>query len=87
MSCPLKDHRENGKVKRMIRKVNERLRTEKIVLERWNNGLSSILFALRSEIGKDGKSVFGRYKGHKPNTLKSAMVNGIVSKNDPKSIN
>ena len=55
--CPIKDHRGNGKVERMIRIINERLRVNnKVVLERRNKNLSRILFALRTEIGKDGKS-------------------------------
>ena len=38
--CPVKDHRGNGKVERMIKTLNERLRTQKnVVLERRNNGL------------------------------------------------
>ena len=45
--CPVKDHRGNGKVERMIKTSNERLRTQKnVVLERKNNGLSKPLIAL-----------------------------------------
>ena len=45
--CPVKDHRGNGKVERMIKTLNERLRTQKnVVLERRNNGLSKTLIAL-----------------------------------------
>ena len=57
--CPIRDHRGNGKVERMIRTINERLRTnEKIAVERDKNGISNILFALRTEKGADGKSAF-----------------------------
>ena len=74
--CPIKDHRGNGKVERMIRTINERLRVDnRVVLERKNRNLSRILFALRTEIGKDGKSAFERHKKQKPNTPKTAMVN------------
>ena len=68
----------------MIEIVNERLRTQKeVVLGRKYKGLSSILFALRWEIEKDGKSSFERHKRHNINTLKSAMINGHVPENDP----
>ena len=45
--CPIRDHRGNGKVERMIRTINERLRTNReIIVERGNQGISEILFAL-----------------------------------------
>ena len=47
---PRKDHRGNGKAKRILRTINERLRTnETIVDERDNNEISIILFELRTE--------------------------------------
>ena len=68
----------------MIRTINERLRVDnKVVLERRNKNLSRILFALRTEIGKDGKSAFERHKKQKPNTPKTAMVNEFISERDP----
>ena len=61
--CPIKDHRGNGKVERMIKTLNKRLRVDnKVVLERENKSLSRILFTLRTEFGKDGKSAFERHK-------------------------
>ena len=69
--CPIRDHRGNGKVERMMRTLNERLRTDReIVLTKKNVGLSRILFALRSEKGKDGKSAFERHTNREPNTKK-----------------
>ena len=82
--CPIKDHRGNGKVERMIRTINERLRVDnRVVLERKCKNLSRILFALRTEIGKDGKSAFERHKKQKPNTSKTAMVNDFISERYP----
>ena len=82
---PVRDHRENGKVERMIRTTNERLRTnKKIVVERERSQLSKILFALRSEKGVDGKSAFEKHMGRKPNTLKSAMIGKCILDKDPR---
>ena len=82
--CPIRDNRGNGKVERMIRTINEQLRTnEKIVVERDKNGISNILFALRMEKGADGKSAFERQLGRKPNTLKSVMVEKCLLERDP----
>ena len=51
--CLIRDHRGNGKVERMIRTVNERLRTsKKIVVERERSGLSKILFAQDQKRGR-----------------------------------
>ena len=82
--CPIRDHRGNGKVERMIRTLNERLRTDReIVLTKKNVGLSRILFALRSEKGKDGKSAFERHTNREPNTPKKAMSNSCILDKDP----
>ena len=83
--CPIRDHRGNGKSERMIRTINERLRTnKKIVVERERSGLSKILFALRSEKGIDGKSAFEKHMGRKPNTLISAMIGKCILDKDPR---
>ena len=59
--CPVRDHRGNGKVERMIRTINERLRTNtKVLIFKDKSGTSNILCALRSEKGTDGKSAFER---------------------------
>ena len=69
--CPIRDHRGNGKVERMIRTLNERLRTNReILVQKDTSGLSNILFALRTEKGVDNTSAYERQMGRKPNTLK-----------------
>ena len=48
--CPVRDYKGNGKVERMIRTSNERLRTNtKILISKDKSGILNILFALRSE--------------------------------------
>ena len=80
--CPVRDHRGNGNVERMIRTINERLRTnKKIVVESGKNEISNILFALRSE--KDGKSAFEKHMDRKPNTLKSVMIEKRILDKNP----
>ena len=82
--CPIRDHRGNGKVERMIRTLNERLRTNrKIVVEKNTSGLSNILFALRTEKGVDNTSAYERHMGRKPNTIKSAMIRKCFLEKDP----
>ena len=47
--CPIHDHRGNGKVERLIRTINERLKAnQRIVLDKDNTGLSELLYALRT---------------------------------------
>ena len=65
----------------MIRTVNERLRAmRKIILQRDSSG---ILFALRTEIGADGKSSFVEQTARFLNTLKSAMIRKYLLEKDP----
>ena len=47
------------------------------------NGISNLLFALKSEIGKDGKSVMERHNGRKPNTEKSRIIEKCILDKDP----
>ena len=48
ITCPIRDHRGNGKVERLIRTINERLRTNKqVILTKDKTGLSEILYSLR----------------------------------------
>ena len=48
IKCPINDHKDNGKVERLIRTINERLRTnQNIILDKDNTGLSEMLYALR----------------------------------------
>ena len=82
--CPVRDHSGNGKVERMIRTINERLRTnDKSVIERNKNRISDILFAFRTKKGADGKSAFEKQTGKKPNTLKAAMIQKCILEKDP----
>ena len=82
--CPVRDHRGNGKVERMIRTINERLRTNKeIIISKEKKGLPKILFALRSERGSDGKSAFEKHIGRKPNTPKSRLIEKCILEKDP----
>ena len=74
-SCPVKDHRGNEKVERMIRTINERLRNHNnIVIEKDTKGISKTLFALRTEKRKDGKSPFEKHTNRKPNTPKKIIL-------------
>ena len=76
---PVGDHRGNGKIERMIRTINEILRTNKNTLvSKGKSGISNILFALRSEKGIDGKSAFVRQNGRSPNTLKTRIFEKYV---------
>ena len=87
ITCPVRDHRGNGKIERLIRTINERLRTNKsIVLKREKSGLSEILYALRTGQKADGKSPFEKLYKRQPNTVKSNVVERIknVSKTEPK---
>ena len=82
--CPVRDHKGNGKVEKMIRTINERLRTNtKILISKDKSGISNILFALRSEKGPDKKSAFERQNGRKPNTEKSRMIEKCILDQDP----
>ena len=82
--CPIRDHRGNGKVERMIRTLNERLGTNrKIVVQKDTSGLLNILFALRTEKRVDNTSAYERQMGRKPNTLKSAMIRKCFLEKDP----
>ena len=64
----VRDHRGNGKIERLIRTINERLRTNKqIVVQRDNSGLSKILFALRMYPTKMGNR-------HTRNTLVRNLI-------------
>ena len=47
VECPIRNHRGNGKIERLIRTINERLRTNKKIVSQDKSGLSEILFALR----------------------------------------
>ena len=87
ITCPVRDHRGNGKIERLIRTINERLRTNKnIVPKREKSRLSEILYALRTGQKADGKSPFEKLYGRQTNTVKSNVVERIknVSETEPK---
>ena len=51
--CPTYNHRRNGKVERLIRTVNERLRTNiEVLAERQNKLFYQLVSALRTSKGK-----------------------------------
>ena len=76
--CPVRDHRGNGKIERLIRTINERLRTNKqIILTKDKSGLSEILYSLRVNKKKDGSSPFEKHMGRKPNS-KIKPSEGII---------
>ena len=82
--CPVRDHSGNGKVERMIRAINERLRkNHKIVIERNKNGIFDILFVLRTGKSTKGYSTFEKQTGRKPKTLKSALIQKCILEKDP----
>ena len=83
---PMRDHRGNGKIERLIRTINERLRTNKqILVTEYQSGLSEILYALRVNKKKDGTSPFERQMGRQPNTVKSNLMSKLlaISEQDP----
>ena len=87
ITCPVRDHRGNGKIERLIRTINEKLRTNKqIILTKDKSGLSEILYALRVSKKKDGRSPFEKHMGKEPNTVKSNLVGKFmdISEKDPK---
>ena len=48
ITCPIRDHRRNGKIERLIRTINEQLQASKqIYLSKDKMGLSEILYSLR----------------------------------------
>ena len=73
--CPVYDHRGNGKVERLIRTVNERLRASpEILKEKTNKLFYELLTALRQNKKRDGTSPFEKHTGRKPNSLTSVLV-------------
>ena len=59
ITCPMRDQRGIGKMERLIRTINERLRTNKnLVLKKDKPGLSEILYAQRVREKADGRSPF-----------------------------
>ena len=81
--CPIYDHRGNGKVERLVRTLNERLRANPEVLtEKQNNLFYELINALRTNKGEDEKSSFEQHTGRKPNTVTSIIVKLYKELND-----
>ena len=75
IECPVRDHRGNGKIERLIKTLNERLRADKtIVTEQGNAGLARLLFALRTAAAANNNSPFELVFGRKPNTIKEIIT-------------
>ena len=75
INCPVHDHRGNGKVKRLIRTTNERLRTNKgIVLDKENTGLSEKLYSIRNASKSNNKSPAELQLGRKLTTIKDIIT-------------
>ena len=75
ITCPVYDHRGNGKVEGLIMTINERLRANpELIVERQNKLFYQLVSALRVNKGKDGKSSFERHTGKRPNTITSIIV-------------
>ena len=75
IKCRVYDHRANGKVERLIRTINERLRTNKrISLDKENTGLSEILYAIRNALKSDKKSPAELQLGRKLTTIKDIIT-------------
>ena len=74
--CTIRDHRGKGKVERLIRTINERLRAnKKIIITKDKTGLSEILFALRLNPSATNKSPYERYTSQEANTIKRIVTN------------
>ena len=87
IKCAIKDHRGNGKIERLIRTINERLRINKqIVLTKDQSSLSEYLFALRMYPSKSGKSSYERYVGNETNTIKKLLISRSTTISDPAEV-
>ena len=76
-----------GKIERLIRTINERLRTNKLmVLTKDHSGLSEILFALRMYPSKTGKSPYEHYVGSEPTTIEKLLINRSSPVSDSKKV-
>ena len=71
VECRVRDHWGHGKIRQLIRTINERLRTDKkIVVSNDKSGISEIKFALRMNPSAKRKSPYECYTGQEPNTIK-----------------
>ena len=87
ITCPVSDHRGNGKVERLIRTINERLRLNKqVLLTRESSGLSEILYGLRMYPSAKRASPFERHFNRRPNTITELLTkqnDSFLAPNDP----
>ena len=75
IECPIRDHRGNGKIERLIRTINERISAEKsIITEKGNAGINRLLFALRTTAATNSISLLEKVFGQKPNTVKNLII-------------
>ena len=71
----MNDHKGNGKIERLIRTVNERLRTNKvIILQKDNTGLSEMLYALRGAKGPNKPCPAELHNNRKFNNVKDIIT-------------
>ena len=85
ITCPVYDHRGNGKVERLIRTTNERLRANpELLAERQNKLFFQLVSALRVNKGKDGKLLFERHVSRKQGNRNSPFKEKGSSRKDPK---
>ena len=75
IKCPVNDHKGNGKVERLIRTINERLRTnQNIILDKDNTGLSEMLYALRGAKKPDNSCPAELQSKRKYTTIKDIIT-------------
>ena len=87
IECPVRDHRSNGKIERLIRTINERLRTNnKITVSKDNSGISEILFALRMYPSDNEKSAYEKNTGREPNTIKKLKTEPFRCISEPSTV-
>ena len=83
IKCPVHDHRGNGKVERLIRTINERLKTNKrIVLDKGNTGLSEILYSIRNAPKSNNNSPAELQLGRKLTTIKDIITTNYRTVSD-----
>ena len=56
ITCPLRDHRGNGKIERLTRTINERLRTNRQIITKDQSGLSEFSLRIASK-QKEGRQL------------------------------
>ena len=75
IECPIRDHRGNEKIERLIRTMNERTLAEQFnINQKGNAEITSFLFALRTTAATNSSSPFDKVFGQKPNTIKNLLV-------------